>query len=183
MDIATTPLDGVFLIAPSKHGDARGFVSETFRHDALEAHGIARAWVQENHAFSTGRGVVRGLHFQAPPAAQAKLVRVTRGAIFDVAVDLRRASPTYGRQFSTELSAENWRQLYIPAGFAHGYCTLTDVCDVTYRIDAYYAPELESGLDWADPDLAIPWPVSPEAATLSPRDLKWPRLRTFNSPF
>lgn len=181
MRVETTPIAGVLILTPAKHGDERGFVSETFRADALAAHGAGADWVQENHAFSAAPGVVRGLHFQAPPAAQAKLVRVARGAILDVAVDLRRASPTYGKHVAVELSAENWRQLFIPRGFAHGYCTLAAPCDVIYRLDAPYAPAHEAGLPWNDPTLAIPWPVA--APTLSPRDQAWPPFRDFASPF
>jgi dTDP-4-dehydrorhamnose 3,5-epimerase len=173
----------VLIVRPDKHGDERGFLSETFKASALWAAGVEHGWAQDNHSFSAARGVVRALHFQRPPRTQAKLVRVVRGAVFDVAVDLRRASPTYGRSVAAELSAENWRQLYLPAGFAHGFCTLTDNTEVLYKMSAEYSPADEAGLIWNDPDLAIAWPVSAEEAILSARDRQWPRLRDFVSPF
>lgn len=181
MRIERTALDGVLLLHPKKHGDARGFVSETFKASALRDAGIADQWVQDNHSFSAQAGTIRGLHFQAPPMAQAKLVRVLRGAILDVALDIRRASATYGQHIAVELSAENFAQLYIPAGFAHGFCTLTDDTEILYKVSAEYAPAQEGGVLWNDPDLAIAWPVR-EAVT-SPRDAQWPRLKDLVSPF
>lgn len=181
MQIERTALDGVLLLHPKKHGDARGFVSETFKISALRDAGIADEWVQDNHSFSAQAGTIRGLHFQAPPMAQAKLVRVLRGAILDVALDIRRTSPTYGQHIAVELSAENFAQLYIPAGFAHGFCTLTDDTEILYKVSAEYAPAQEGGVLWNDPDLAIAWPVR-EAVT-SPRDAQWPRLKELISPF
>lgn len=181
MRVERTALDGVLLLHPKKHGDARGFVSETFKLSALRDAGIADEWVQDNHSFSAQVGTLRGLHFQAPPMAQAKLVRVLRGAIFDVALDIRCASPTYGQHIAVELSAENFAQLYIPAGLAHGFCTLTDNTEVLYKMSAEYAPAQEGGVLWNDPDLAIEWPVH-EAAT-SPRDAHWPRFKDLVSPF
>ena len=178
-----TELAGLFLVEPKRHGDERGFFSEVFKRSAFEAAGITVDWVQDNHSYSAARNVVRGLHFQGPPAPQAKLVRVTRGAILDVAVDVRRGSPTYGRAYSVELSAENWRQLFVPVGFAHGFCTLTDDTEVLYKVSAEYAPQAEGGLLWNDPDLAIPWPVELGGAQLSPRDRRWPELRMLESPF
>lgn len=183
MEIETTPIADVCIIRPKKHGDHRGFFSETFKQSFLREAGIDIEWVQDNHSFSANRGVVRGLHFQSPPKAQAKLVRVTRGAVLDVAVDIRKASPTYGRHVALELSAENWAQLLVPAGFAHGFCTLTENTEVLYKVSAGYGPEQEGGVLWNDPDLAIPWPVSPEAATLALRDREWPRLKDLVSPF
>ena len=181
MQIERTALDGVLLLHPKKHGDARGFVSETFKISALRDAGIADEWVQDNHSFSAQAGTIRGLHFQAPPMAQAKLVRVLRGAILDVVLDIRRTSPTYGQHIAVELSAENFAQLYIPAGFAHGFCTLTDDTEILYKVSAEYAPAQEGGVLWNDPDLAIAWPVR-EAVT-SPRDAQWPRLKELISPF
>jgi dTDP-4-dehydrorhamnose 3,5-epimerase len=181
MRIERTALDGVLLLHPKKHGDARGFVSETFKISALRDAGIADEWVQDNHSFSAQAGTIRGLHFQASPMAQAKLVRVLRGAILDVALDIRRASATYGQHLAVDLSAENFAQLYIPAGFAHGFCTLSDDTEVLYKVSADYAPAQESGVLWNDPDLAIAWPVR-EAVT-SPRDAQWPRLKDLVSPF
>ncbi len=170
----------VLLISPSGVGDARGAFVETFRASALAPFGVTHGWTQENQVRTALRGVVRGLHFQAPPHAQAKLVRVLRGAVFDVAVDLRRASATYGRHVATELSAESGAQVYIPAGFAHGYQTLTDDCEILYKTSAEYAPHSEGGLRWSDPALAIAWPL---AAACSARDAHWPDFSAFASPF
>lgn len=183
MDIERASISDVLLIRPAKHGDQRGFLSETFRASTLSEIGVAVDWVQDNHSYSAKRGVVRGLHFQAPPAGQAKLLRVTRGAIFDVALDLRKGSATYGSCVAVELSAENWRQIFVPAGFAHGFCTLRDDTEVLYKMSSYYDPAHEGGVLWCDPDLAIDWPVSPEQATISDRDRLWPRLKDLHSPF
>lgn len=183
MRVEETAISGVLVITPERHADARGFFSETYRRDVLKAHGVEIDWVQDNHVHSAGRGVVRALHFQVPPAAQAKLIRVTRGAIYDVALDLRKDSGSYGRHIAVELSAENWRQLLVPAGFAHGYCTLVEDSEVLYKVDAPYAPETERGLLWNDPDLAIAWPISAQEAQLHARDRLWPRLRDYVSPF
>jgi dTDP-4-dehydrorhamnose 3,5-epimerase len=183
MQIERAEIADVLLIRPKKHGDQRGFFSETFRASALREHGVDVDWVQDNHSFSAARGVVRGLHFQRPPTAQAKLVRVIRGAILDVAVDIRKGSPTYRRHVAAELSADNWAQMYVPAGFAHGFCTLTPDCEVLYKVSADYAPADEGGVLWNDPDLGIAWPIEAGEATLSPRDREWPRFRDFVSPF
>lgn len=183
MKIERASIPDVLLIRPTKHGDHRGFFSETYRESKLKDADVDLDWVQENHSYSAARGVMRGLHFQGPPVAQAKLLRVTRGAIFDVVVDIRRGSPTYGRHVAVELSAENWTQILAPAGFAHGFCTLTDDTEVLYKVSAYYSPSEEGGVLWSDPDLAINWPISPDEATTSDRDLRWPRLRDFRSPF
>lgn len=183
MHIERAAIPDVLIIRPSKHGDHRGFFSETFRASALKDAGVDADWVQDNHSFSATRGVVRALHFQRPPFTQAKLLRVISGALLDVVVDLRTASPTYGRHVAVELSADNWAQILVPAGFAHGFCTLTESCHVLYKVSAEYAPAEEGGVLWNDPDLGIAWPVSPEEATLSARDLKWPRLKDLVSPF
>lgn len=183
MVIEETAIVGVLIVRPKKHGDHRGFFSETFKNADLVDFGVDLAWVQDNHSYSTTRGVVRGLHFQTAPHAQAKLLRVTRGAILDVAVDVRRGSPTYGQHVSAELSADNWAQLLVPAGFAHGFCTLTDETEVLYKVSAPYAPDLESGLMWNDPDLAIDWPIEASQAVLSARDTQWGPFATFESPF
>ena len=129
------------------------------------------------------RGAVRGLHFQAPPRAQAKLLRVVHGTIFDVAVDIRKGSPTYGGHVAVELSADNWKQLYVPPGMAHGFCTLTDRADVLYKTSDEYAPETEGGLLWNDPALRVSWPVTAADATFNARDAGWPTLAEFRSPF
>jgi dTDP-4-dehydrorhamnose 3,5-epimerase len=183
MQIERAAIPDVLIIRPTKHGNHRGFFSETFRASALKDAGVDVDWVQDNHSFSAARGVVRGLHFQAPPFAQAKLLRVIKGAILDVAVDIRRGSSTYGRHVAVELSADNWTQIFVPAGFAHGFCTLTENCEVLYKVSAGFAPEAEDGVLWSDPDLGVSWPIGTEEATLSPRDKEWPRLRDFASPF
>lgn len=183
MNIEPAAIADVLIVRPAKFGDNRGFFSETFKAAALREAGVDLDWVQDNHSFSAARGVVRGLHFQAPPLAQAKLLRVTRGAIYDVAVDIRRGSPNYGRHVGIELSADNWTQLYVPAGFAHGFCTLTGNTEVLYKVSADYAPAAEGGILWNDPDLAIAWPIEAQEATLSARDMQWPRFGDLSSPF
>jgi dTDP-4-dehydrorhamnose 3,5-epimerase len=183
MRIERASIPDVLIIRPQKHGDRRGFFSETFKISALRDAGVINDWVQENHSYSAARGVLRGLHFQRSPKAQAKLLRVIRGAVFDVVVDIRRASPTYGQHVSVELSAENWTQIYVPVGFAHGYCTLTDDVEVLYKVSAEYGPAEEGGVLWSDPDLAIAWPIREADAVLSARDREWPKFRDFISPF
>lgn len=183
MRIEGTAIAGVLVVQPARHGDHRGFFSETFRSSAFREAGIDIQWAQDNHSYSAKRGVVRGLHFQVAPFAQAKLLRVTRGAVLDVAVDIREGSPTYGRHIAVELSADNWTQLYVPTGFAHGFCTLTDDCEVLYKTSAEYTAMSEGGILWSDPDLQIDWPVAADQAILSPRDRLWPRLKDLVSPF
>jgi dTDP-4-dehydrorhamnose 3,5-epimerase len=160
----------------ARHEDARGFFSETYSQRALAAVGIADSFVQDNHSMSRQRGTVRGLHFQIPPATQTKLIRVLRGAIFDVAVDLRHGSPTFGRHASCVLTATGWQQLYVPEGFAHGFCSLEERTEVLYKCSAHYAPESERGLRWDDPALGIDWPVTSERAVVSERDRAHPCL-------
>ena len=175
---------GVVELVPDRVADARGFFSVTYSDDALAAAGIAeRRWVQDNHSYSAARGTVRGLHFQAPPAAQAKLVRVVRGAILDVVVDLRRGASSYGRHAAIRVSAAAWNQVFVPAGFAHGFCTLEPDTEVIYKVSHAYAPELERGIDWRDPALGIDWPVGPAEAVLADRDRRWPRLAGIPSYF
>ena len=176
MLVEDTPIAGVKIIAPRKWGDQRGFFSEVYNKQALAAAGVDLDFVQDNHSWSGEAGVVRGLHFQTPPFAQTKLVRVTRGAILDVAVDLRRSSPTFGRHVAIELSAANWRQLLAPIGVAHGFCTLEPGAEVLYKVTAYYSPANDGGLAWDDPDLGIAWPVSAEKAILADKDRRHPRL-------
>jgi dTDP-4-dehydrorhamnose 3,5-epimerase len=166
----------VKLLTPQKFGDARGFFSETWQQDRFAAAGIPGPFIQDNHALSTQRGVVRGLHLQIPPSAQGKLMRVVRGAIWDVAVDVRHGSPTFGQHVVAELSAENWQQLWVPPGFLHGYCTLTEVTEVIYKVSGPYDPSAERGVMWNDPDLALPWPVAAGEALLSPKDRELPRF-------
>ena len=164
------------MIVPIKRGDERGFFSETYRSDVLTAEGVGVEFIQDNHVYSAERGVLRGLHFQTPPRAQGKLVRCTRGAILDVAVDIRKGSPTYGHHVAVELSAENWRQLWVPPGFAHGYLTLEAPCEVIYKVTEYWAPDCERGIAWNDPSLAIDWGVSAADVTLADKDRVNPRL-------
>lgn len=174
----------VLLITPKRHGDERGWFSETFRQSALEDAGFrGGAFVQDNQARSTQRGVLRGLHFQKPPRAQDKLVRCVRGAIFDVAVDIRKGSPTFGQWVGAELSADNDRQMLIPKGFAHAYCTLTEACEVFYKVTDYYAPEVEGVLRWNDAALAIDWTLPADQITTNARDAAAPLLAALDTPF
>lgn len=176
MEIEKLAIPDVMLLKPVRHDDARGFFSETYSRRALAEAGVDIDFVQDNHAHSALRGTVRGLHFQSPPRAQAKLIRVTRGAIFDVAVDLRHDSPTYGRHVTAEISAGTWNQILIPVGFAHGLCTLTDDTEVQYKVSDYYSPTHDLGVLWNDPDLGIAWPVAVDQAILSDKDKRQPRL-------
>ena len=176
MDVRPTQIPDVKLLVLRKHGDTRGFFSETYNRRDFAALGIGLEFVQDNQALSGPAGTVRGLHYQLAPAAQSKLVRVTRGRIFDVAVDIRRSSPTFGKFASSELSADEWNQLYIPAGFAHGYCTLTADTEVIYKVSAYYTPAHERAIRWNDPAIGITWPIGEAAAIISDRDRQSPLL-------
>ena len=166
----------VLLITTKRHGDARGWFSETWSRRTLAEAGVDADFVQDNQAFSARKGTLRGLHFQKAPHPQAKLVRVLRGAIYDVAVDIRKGSPTYGRWVAAELTAEGGEQLFVPRGFAHAYCTITDDCELAYKVDGLYAPKTEGGIIWSDPDLLIPWPLDGDPV-LSEKDKLLPRLR------
>jgi len=166
----------VLLIKPVIHRDNRGFFSETWNRQTLADNGFDQDFVQDNHSLSVEKGVVRGLHFQVPPVPQGKLVRVVRGSIFDVAVDLRRGSPTFGQHVSAILSADNWHQLYIPVGFAHGFCTLEPNTEVVYKVTGYYSRECDKGVLWNDPAIGIEWPVAAAEAILSEKDKAQPRL-------
>ena len=176
MQVVSTAIAEVKEIRPVRHHDPRGFFSEIFRESLLREHGIDVPFVQENHSLSVDRGVVRGLHFQTPPTGQAKLVRVGAGAILDVAVDIRRGSPSYGRHVAVVLTAADGNQLFVPEGFAHGFCTLEPNTEVIYKVSRYYSPEHDKGLAWDDPDLRIDWPVSATAAILSDKDRRHPAL-------
>lgn len=174
--ITPLALPEVLLITPKRHGDARGWFSETWNRAALAEAGVVADFVQDNQAFSAKRGTIRGFHFQAAPKAQAKLVRVLKGAIYDVAVDIRTGSPTYGRWVGAELTAEHGEQLLVPRGFAHAYCTLTEDAEIFYKVDAPYAPDLEGGVLWNDPAIGVDWPVPAAWATLADRDRNLPKL-------
>lgn len=177
-----TSLSGVVLLTPRRFGDHRGFFAETFSHRAYSEVGIDINFVQDNHSLSSEVGTVRGLHFQAPPTAQAKLVRCGRGAIFDVAVDIRKGSPTYGQWVGYELSAENGAQLFIPAGFAHGFATLKPDSEIVYKCSDYYARQTEGAVRWDDPAIGIDWPLSCDPI-LSDKDAVAPLLSALESPF
>ena len=169
MDIA-----GVWLITPIRHDDQRGSFTETYSRRAFAELGIDCAFVQDNQSLSRLPGTVRGLHFQRPPMAQGKLVRVLRGSILDVCVDLRKSSPSFGRHVTAELSAEEGNQIFVPAGFAHGFCTREPETEVSYKVDAFYAPDQEDGILWNDPALAIDWPVTASDVAISPKDAALP---------
>lgn len=173
----------VIEVIPAKFGDDRGYFSEVFKRAAFEAEGVHIDWVQDNQSFSASPGTVRGLHFQAPPVAQDKLVRVLRGAIFDVAVDIRAGSPTYGQWVGCELSDRDWNQLLVPAGFAHGFMTLTADVEVMYKVSAPYSREHEMAIRWDDPDLGIAWPDLGALPTLSEKDADAPSFSALVSPF
>ncbi len=170
MNIIETGIEDLVIIEPTYHGDNRGYFAETYHDRKFADLGISETFVQDNHTRSEKAGTLRGLHFQLPPAAQAKLVRVVRGSVFDVAVDLRPLSPTFGKFASVELSEENHRQFFVPVGLAHGFCTLENDTEVIYKVSRYYAPEREGGIAWNDPELGIPWPVDADGVTLSEKD-------------
>lgn len=176
MTVERLSLPGLLLLTPKRHGDHRGFFAETYSRRGLHEAGVEHEFVQDNHSLSREKGVVRGLHYQVPPAAQAKLIRVIRGAILDVVVDIRRSSPTFGKAELIELSAENFRQLYVPIGFAHGFATLTPDTEVLYKVSGYYSPSHDRGILWNDPALGIDWGIDPAAAVLSEKDRKHPKL-------
>lgn len=185
MQIERTPLEGLMILTPARYGDHRGFFSESWNKARLAEAGLdLPEFVQDNHSLSAQVGTVRGLHFQAPPHAQAKLVRCGRGALRDVAVDIRRGSPSYGRWVAVELSFENARQLLVPAGFAHGFVTLRPDTEIVYKCSDYYAPESEGAIRWDDPEIGINWGL-PEGAepVISDKDAAAPRLSEIDSPF
>ena len=183
LDVIETEIPDVKVMVPKKFGDHRGFFSEVYNKKRLAEHGIELDFVQDNHSLSVEKNVVRGLHFQIPPFAQDKLVRVLRGSVLDVAVDLRRNSPTFGRHLTVELSDENFRQLLVPIGFAHGFVTLEPNTEVFYKVTNYYAPEHDRGLLWNDPALGIDWPVPEGQAVLSDKDKQQPRLADLPETF
>ena len=183
MNIKSLAIPEVRVLQPRRIEDRRGFFSETWNRRTLRDAGISLDFVQDNHSQSRSRGTVRGLHYQAPPFAQDKLVRVVRGRILDVALDIRRGSPSYGRHVSAEISADQWTQILVPSGFAHGFCTLEPDTEVIYKVTGYFSPEHDLGILWNDPDLGIDWPVEENAAVLSEKDRQQPRLKDIESPF
>ena len=183
MDVKNLKLPGLMVLKPRRFSDPRGYFIETYNEKVFAAAGITAKFVQDNQSLSVSKGTVRGLHFQLPPAAQAKLVRVLLGSVYDVAIDLRVGSPTYGQSDGATLTAEGGEQIFVPRGFAHGFCTLEPDTVVAYKVDEFYAPASDSGLIWNDPTLAIDWPVAPGDAKLSDKDCKLGRFADFKSPF
>jgi dTDP-4-dehydrorhamnose 3,5-epimerase len=178
IEVEPTALPDVKIIRTKVFADPRGYFVETYNKKAFGASGIVDEFVQDNLSLSTDAGTIRGLHFQSAPYAQTKLVRVGRGRILDVAVDLRRSSPTFGRHVTVELSGENRLQLLVPVGFAHGFCTLEPDTEVSYKVTAHYSAAHDHGLAWDDPALGINWPVGPSRAILSDKDTRHPQLAT-----
>jgi dTDP-4-dehydrorhamnose 3,5-epimerase len=183
MEVKATSIPGVLLLKPRYFHDARGYFFETYSARSAREAGLNAVFLQDNQSLSLKCGTVRALHFQVPPQPQAKLIHALRGSIYDVAVDLRIHSPTYGSWLAATLTAQGGEQLFVPRGFAHGYCTLEANTEVAYKVDNYYAPECEQGLAWDDPTLAINWPVLPANAVLSDKDRKLGRFADFASPF
>ena len=181
--IKQTNLSGVFQITPRRFSDDRGFFCETWNERELEEYGLSISFVQDNQSLSGAAGTVRGLHYQSPPHAQEKLVRCGRGALLDVAVDIRKGSPNYGKWVGVELSAENGRQLLVPKGFLHGFITMEPDTEILYKCSDYYAPECDGAIRFDDADIAINWGVSPEQVVLSEKDAAAPLLKDFVSPF
>jgi dTDP-4-dehydrorhamnose 3,5-epimerase len=183
LEVRRLELDGVIEIRPSRFEDDRGFFSETWNRARWREAGIDAEFVQDNHSLSRERGVVRGLHYQAPPMGQAKLVRVTRGAIFDVAIDIRHGSPNFGKWISTILSTERWNQLFVPEGYAHGFMTLEPDTEVHYKVSAPYSAELDRSIRFDDPDIGIKWPLAGSEIILSDKDRSAPPLAGLDSGF
>ncbi len=183
MQIEPTTLPGVLRLIPRRLADARGFFAETYSKKILDQAGIGSVFVQDNHSLSHAPGTVRGLHFQAPPHAQDKLVRCGRGALFDVAVDIRAGSPTFGHWVGAELTAENGHQLLIPKGFLHGFMTLLPETEIVYKCSDFYAPAADGAVRWDDPDIDIRWPRAADPAAISPKDKAAPLLRDIVTPF
>ncbi len=182
MEVINTGIEGVVIIEPRIFRDTRGYFFESYSKREFDEKVRPVDFVQDNESCST-RGVIRGLHFQRPPFAQSKLVRCAKGAVLDVAVDIRKGSPTYGRHVSVELTEENHRQLFIPRGFAHGFAVLSDIAVFQYKCDNYYAPQADGGISIADTSLGIDWRIDPATAILSEKDTRHPLLKDFDSPF
>jgi dTDP-4-dehydrorhamnose 3,5-epimerase len=183
LEIHSLGLDGVLEIRPQRFGDERGFFSEVWSAERMREAGFDIDWVQDNHSYSAAKGVLRGLHYQLPPAAQKKLIRVSRGSIFDVAVDIRQGSPSFGRWAGVVVSAQAWNQVLVPEGFAHGFLTLEEDCEVQYKVDAPYRPDLERAIRFDDPQIGIDWPLPADALTLSAKDRIAPLLADAETGF
>jgi dTDP-4-dehydrorhamnose 3,5-epimerase len=183
LEVISLAIPDVKLVTPKKHGDARGFFSETYNRAIFADHGIALDFVQDNQSFSAQAGTLRGLHYQTPPFAQDKLIRVVRGRILDVAVDLRRGAPTFGKWVAAEISAEKWNQIFVPAGFAHGICTLEPNTEIFYKVTNVYSAQHDCGIRWNDPDLEIDWPFAKNKLVLSDKDARQPFLKNIATPF
>lgn len=182
MNFLKTKLEGVYIVEPLVHGDHRGWFMETYSNQAFEEAGFELNFVQDNHSFSAAKGTLRGLHYQLSPKAQTKLVRCTKGAIFDVAVDIRNGSQTFGEWFGIELSEKNKKQLLVPKGFAHGFMTITEDAEVQYKVDEVYSPENDRGVIWNDPEIGIKWPIDIQPI-LSQKDEKAPLLKDADNNF
>ncbi len=183
MDVVSLDIPEVKIITPRRFSDDRGFFCETYNARAFKAAGVEADFVQDNHSYSAKQGTVRGLHYQAPPHAQSKLVRVLRGSIIDIAVDARKASPTFGKWVKAELSAENGKQIFVPKGFLHGFLTLEPDTEVAYKVDAFYDGASDGSVKWNDPGLAIDWGVNESGASLSAKDASAQSWSDFKSPF
>jgi dTDP-4-dehydrorhamnose 3,5-epimerase len=181
MEFTKTSLKDAYLIKPEVFRDVRGFFLETYSKKLFEENGISADFVQDNHSLSAKKGVLRGFHFQLPPNEQAKLVRVTKGGVYDVIVDIRKNSPTFGKWEGFELSADNFQMLFVPRGFAHAFLTLEENTEFVYKVDNFYAPESDSGITWNDPTLNVDWPI--KDPILSEKDSKLQKFKDFNSPF
>lgn len=183
LHVEALDIPDVKILTPARFSDARGFFSETYNAERFKAAGIDADFIQDNHSYSAAKGTVRGLHFQAPPYAQAKLVRVIKGAIVDVAVDVRKGSPTFGKWVKAELSAENGKQMFVPRGFLHGFATLLADTEIIYKVDAHYSSAQDGAVLWDDKELAIEWRVDPMAVIVSEKDKQALPFRDFQSPF
>jgi len=177
MRVTALTLPEILILRPERFEDARGFFSETYNRNVFAASGIDLDFVQDNHSLSKSPGTIRGLHYQVAPFAQSKLVRVLRGAVLDVAVDIRRSSPNFGKWVATRLSAKEGNQIFVPAGFAHGYCTLEPDTEVFYKVTQHYSPDHEFGILWNDPAIGVDWPVTPDQVSLSGKDRNYPLLQ------
>jgi len=183
MEIRSLSIPDVKLVIPKRFGDSRGFFMETWSLRTFEAQGIPDRFVQDNHSLSATVGTIRGIHYQKAPTAQAKLVRVVRGAVYDIAVDLRRGSPTFGQYVGETLSAENGHQLYVPIGFGHAFCTIEPDTEVVYKVSDYYSPADDGGYRWDDPTIGVTWPLNGAEPTISAKDATLPFLADQESPF